>query len=268
MVLAPWLLALAVFSRLTLRPATLIAGLLGLYLPALFVAVAGIYYWAIPFHYPIAATYAVLLVVMGALAWDDVRTVRPRLNAVAAAAPPPAPPLGQQGWTLIAVLLFLYALPYIHNLNCIEVPFSSGFDLAVLYLGLPALVVAIFGGRWLGARLGLGSARAGTLLAGAALFLWIIFFGQGYIVLANALMTPRQPVVYEGVVVDKLKTGANHVLRVRIITREIVSMEVNEHDYARLDVGDRVARSMALGALQIPYIDQCRWLPSTRRGGT
>jgi len=75
------------------------------------------------------------------------------------------------------------------------------------------------------------------------------------------------------VIVDKLKAGfrgSNHILRVQVAsaTRDVISMEVTEYDYARLKVGDHVTRPMVLGALQIPYIAHCRWLPYARHGGT
>ena len=97
--------------------------------------------------------------------------------------------------------------------------------------------------------------------------------GQAYVALANTLVGPQRPVLYEGVVVDKLKAGfrdRHHILRVQLasVTRDVISMEVDEYEYARLKVGDRATKHMMLGALQIPYVARCRWLPSARHGGT
>ena len=269
---APCLLVLAILSRFAIRPAVVIPALIVLYVLAAYFAIAGLYYWTDIAHYSIAATYGLLLLVLIGFAWDDIRVLRPRMAAEAphATVPPPAPPLRQQAWYLVGALLFIYALPYIHNTGCMELPFGTGFDLALVYLGLPALIVAIFGGRWIGARIAFMSARAGALLVGAGLFVWIVVLGQAYVVLANALMDAQRPVLYEGVIVDKLKSGfrgSNHILRVQVASaaKEVISMEVNEYDYARLKVGEHVTKPMVLGGLQIPYIARCRWLPSARR---
>ena len=272
--MVPCLLLLATLSRMALRPAIVIPALIALYAIAVYFAVGGLYYWTDLSHYSIAATYGLLVLVLVGFAWDDVRLLRPRMAAEAPLAPrPPAAPLRQRAWYMVGGLLFLYALPYLHNLGCMELPFGTGFDIALLYLGVPALVVAIFGGRWIGPRIALVSARAGALLVGAALFLWIVVLGQAYVVLANALMDAQRPVLYQGVIVDKLKAGfrgSNHILRVQVAaaTRDVIALEVNEYDYARLKVGDLVTRPMVLGALQIPYIAHCRWLPYARHGGT
>jgi len=266
---------LALLSRMAIRPAIVIPALIALYALAVPFAVGGLYYWTDIAHYSIAATYGLLLLVLIGFAWDDVRVLRPQMAAEAPLTPvrPSAPPLHPRAWYGVGGLLFLYALPYLHNLGCMELPFGSGFDLAIVYLGLPALVVAILGGRWIGGRIAFVSARAGALLVGAGLFLWIVILGQAYVVLANALLAAQRPVLYEGVIVDKLKSGfrgSNHILRVQVAsaTRDVISMEVYEYDYARLKVGDHVTKPMVLGALQIPYIAHCRWLPYARRGGT
>jgi hypothetical protein len=57
-------------------------------------------------------------------------------------------------------------------------------------------------------------------------------------------------------------------MRVASTTREVISMEVNEYDYQRLKVGDRVTKPVVRGALQIQYNAHCRWLPYARHGGT
>ena len=273
--MVPCLLLLAALSATALRPAIVVPALIALYAMAVYFAVGGLYYWTDISHYSIAATYGFLVVVLVGFAWHDVRVLRPRMAAEAPLTPlrPPAAPLRQRAWYLVGGVLFLYALPYLHNLGCMELPFGTGFDLALIYLGVPAFLVAIFGGRWIGARIALVSARAGALLVGAALFLWIVVLGQAYVVLANALMDAQRPVLYQGVIVDKLKIGfrgSDHILRVQLAaaTRDVISLEVDEYDYARLKVGDRVTRPMVLGALQIPYIAHCRWLPYARHGGT
>jgi len=271
LVMVPCLLLLALLSRWAMRPAAAIAALIALYAIAGYFTVGGIYYWAAPFHYSIAATYALLLAVLAMFVWDDVRLLRPRI--VDEGSPPPVRPLRPRAWYVIGCALFVYALPYIHNLGCLDLPYSTGFDLALAYLALPALIVAILGGRWIGARIAWTSARAGALLAGTGLFLWIVVLGQAYVALANTLVGPQRPVLYEGVVVDKLKTGfrdRNHILRVQVasVTRAVISMEVDESEYSRLRVGDRVAKQMMLGSLQIPYVARCRWLPYARHGGT
>jgi hypothetical protein len=266
----PCLLLLALLSR-GIYPAILVPALIALYALAGYFAAAGLYYWTDIAHYSIAATYGLLLLVLIGFAWGDVRALRPRMAAQASLAPlrPPAAPLRERAWYAVGGLLFLYALPYLHNLGCVELPFGTGFDLAFIYLGLPALIAAIFGGRWIGARIAFVSPRAGALLAGAFLFLWIVVLGQAHIALVNALMDPRRPVLYAGVIVDKLKSGfrdSRHILRVRVDSgaRDVISMEVNEYDYGRLKVGDHVTKPMVLGALQIPYIAHCRWLPYPR----
>jgi hypothetical protein len=86
LIVAPWLLLLACFSRFKvvralfssggIRSAIVIAGLVLLYAPACFLAVGGIEYWAIPRHYEIATAFAVSLLVLIVLAWDDLRTLR------------------------------------------------------------------------------------------------------------------------------------------------------------------------------------------------
>jgi len=271
--MVPCLLLLATLSRMALRPAIVMPALIALYAMAVYFAVGGLYYWTDIAHYSIGATYGLLILVLVGFAWDDVRVLRPRMAAEAPLTPLRPRAARQRTWYAVGALLFLYALPYLHNVGCIELPFGTGFDLALVYLGVPALAVAIFGGRWIGARFALISARAGALLVGAALFLWIVVLGQAYVVLANALMDAQRPVLYEGVVVEKLKTGfrgSDHILRVQVpaATRDVISMEVDEYDYARLKVGDRVTRPMVLGALQIPYIAHCRWLPYARHGGT
>ena len=167
-------------------------------------------------------------------------------------------------------MLLAYALPFIHNVQCVELPFSSGQDLALLYLGLPAAVIAIFGGRWIARRSGFRSPRAIELLTGGGLFLWIVILGQGDVVLANALLSPQRPVVYEGVVVDKVAEGflpTYLVLRVELASHEVVSLKVNVNEYAHLQIGDRIAKPAVLGALQIPYVPRCRWLPYAKTRG-
>ncbi len=285
-VLGAWLVVLAVFSRLDAvrayfarggaRSDLVVAALGVLYLAPVVFALGGITYWAMPGHYTITAAYGALFLILLALGWDDVRTLRaieraPRARTAPLEAPLRAVHAGL--WYVIGLALLLYALPYVHNLGCLEVPFSTGYDLALLYLGLPAGLVALFGGRWLGPKLRLSSARAGTLLAGAALFFWIVFLGQSYVLLANALLSPQRPLLYEGVIVDKFRSGFrdnSHILRVKLASakREVISMEVSEYEFSRLQVGDRVAKSTMLGALGIPYTARCRWLPFARRGGT
>lgn len=262
---APCLALLAVLARFALRPAIVIPALIVLYVLAAYFTIGGLYYWTDIAHYSIAAPYGLLLLVLIGFAWDDICILRPRMAAEAPGAVHPAAPLRQQAWYVVGGLLFVYALPYIHNVGCMELPFSGGFDLALLYLGLPALLVAIFGGRWIGARITFMSPRTGAVLAGAGLFVWIVALGQAYVVLANALLDPRQPLVYEGVIVDKLRSGfrdSNHILRVQGTsgTRDVISMEVNEYDYGRLKVGDHVTKPLVLGALKIPYAAHCRWL--------
>ncbi len=262
--LSPWLLVLALLRA---RGGMLvIVAFVVLYVPAVAFAVGGIAYWAAPGHYAIAWAYAALLSVLVALAWNDVRALRAMLPAGTSMREerPAVPATAQHTWYAIGLALLLYALPFIHNLGCIDVPFNTGNDLALLYLALPAALVAIFGGRWIGARLGWVPARAGSLVAGGALFVWLVVLGQAYVLLANALLTPQRPVVYEGVIIDKVK---NNILRVQLasVTRDVISMEVNEYEYSRLRVGDRVAKPMMLGALHIPYIARCRWLPAARR---
>jgi len=131
-------------------------------------------------------------------------------------------------------------------------------------------VVAILGGRWIGARILFLPARTGALAVGAGLFIWIVFLGQAYVALANALMEPQQPLRYEGVILEKLQSGfRGSMLRVQVAsaTREVISIEVNDYDYARLKVGDPVTRPIVLGALRIPYVAHCRWLPYARHSG-
>jgi len=268
---APCLILLAFLTRWAVRPAIVIPALIVLYVLVAYFAIGGLYYWTDIAHDSIAATYALLLVVLIGFAWDDVRVLRGRRPAHAPVAAP-APVLRPRTWYLVGGLLFLYALPYLHNLGCLELPFTSGFDLALAYLGLPALAIAFFGGRWIGARIAFMSARAGAVVAGACLFVWIVFLGQAYVALANALLEPQQPVRYEGIIVDKLTSGfrnSTHIVRVQVAsaTRDVISMEVNEYDYGRLKIGDRMTKPMVLGALRIPYIAQCRWLPYARHTG-
>ena len=263
---APCLLLLAFLSRSVTRTAIVIPALVVLYVLVAYFAVAGLSYWTDIAHYSIAASYGVLVLVLIVFAWDDIRVIRPRMATEAPLAPVAPPVLRQRAWYGVGALLFIYALPYLHNLGCMELPFASGFGLALVYLGLPGLVVAIFGGRWIGARIAFMPPRTGSLVVGAALFAWIVFLGQAYIALANALMEPQQQVHYEGVIVDKLQSGfRGSVLRVQLASaaREIISIEANEYDYARLKVGDHVTRSITLGALQIPYVAHCRWLHSS-----
>ena len=283
LILAGWLLLLALFTRLGAvrtyfshggpRSDLVIAGIGALYLAPVVFALGGIVYWATPDHYAIVAAYAALLLVVIALGWDDFQTLRAIERAPHARPAAAAPaPLAHPGiWYAISAALFLYALPYIHNLACFELPFNSGYDLALLYLGLPALAVAAFGGRWIGARLGFTSARTGALMAGAALFVWVVVLGQAYVVLANALLSPQRPLLYEGVILEKPTPGflRSHILRIQLAsaTPLVMSMEVSEYDFSRLQVGDHVKQPMVLGALDIPYIARCRWLPSARRGG-
>lgn len=285
LLLAGWLALLAVFSRLSTvrayfsrggaRSDLVIAGIGALYLAPLVASLGGLVYWAEPGHYPIAAAYAALLVIVMALARDDFQTLRaiqrPRRARAAGRLDPSLPPARPGIWYAISAALFLYALPYIHNLACFELPFNSGYDLALLYLGLPALAVAAFGGRWIGARLGFASTRTGALMAGAALFVWVVLLGQGYVLLANALLSPQRPLLYEGVILEKPTPGflGSHILRIQLAsaTPLVMSMEVSEYDFSRLQVGDHVKQPMVLGALGIPYIARCRWLPSRRRGG-
>jgi len=268
----PWLALLAIYSRFDairrMRPALAMTGVVVIYLPAVVFALGGIQYWAAPHHFAIAGAYAALLVLLTVLGRDDLRTLRGDAMPAAAAAAANASPLisvGQYFWYAVGIALFLYALPFVHNLGCIELPFGSGYDLALLYLGLPAVLVAIFGGRWMAARIKRPALRVGALVVGAGLFVWLVVFGQAYIVLANALLSPQQRVTYEAVVVEKL---SNNMLRVRPVaaTNAVMSMEVNEQAYARLKVGDRVAKPMVIGALEIPYVARCRWLPFSRRG--
>ncbi|MBV9191159.1 MAG: hypothetical protein JO292_03975 [Betaproteobacteria bacterium] len=261
------LLLLAFLSRSALRPAIVVPALVVLYVLVAYFAVAGVYYWTDIAHYSIAAAYGPLVLVLIGFAWDDIRVMRPRMASepqVAAAAPPVLRP---RAWYLVGALLFVYALPYIHNLGCMELPFTSGFGLALAYLGLPALVIAIFGGRWIGARIAFMSARTSALVAGAALFAWIVVLGQAYVAFANALMEPQQAVRFEGVIVDKLQSVLRgSILRIQVASaaHEVISMQVNEYDYGRLKVGEHVTQPIMLGALQIPYIAHCRWLPSAR----
>jgi len=263
---APCLLLLAFLSRLAIRPAVVVPALIVLYVLAAYFAIGGVYYWTDIDHDSIAASYAPLVLVLAGFAWDDVRVLRPRMAAETPVSAP-RPVLQLRAWYLVGGLLFIYALPYLHNLGCMELPFTSGLVLAFVYLGLPAVVVAFFGGRWIGARMAFVPARAGALIVGAGLFLWIVLFGQAYIALANAVMEPQQPIRYEGVVVDKLKSAFNgSLLRVQVATREVISIEVNEYDFARLQVGDHVTRPIVIGALQIPYVAHCRWLPYARHG--
>ena len=265
---APCLLLLAFLSRSARRPAIVIPALVVLYVLVAYFAVAGLYYWTDIAHYSIAAGYAPLVLVLVGFMWDDIRVMRPRMAAEAAQAPvAPLPVLRPRAWYLVGGLLFIYALPYLHNLGCMELPFTSGFGLALVYLGLPALVVAIFAGRWIGARVAFMSARTGALVVGAALFAWIVLLGQAYVALANALMEPQQSVHFEGVIVDKRQSALRgSILRIQVASamHEVISMEVNEYDYGRLKVGDHVKQPIVLGALQIPYIAHCRWLPSDR----
>jgi hypothetical protein len=266
---APCLLLLAFLTRWAVRPAIVIPALIVLYVLVAYFAVGGLYYWTDIAHYSIASTYGFLLAVLIGFAWDDIRVLRgSRVADTAVAAP--APVLRQRTWYLVGGLLFLYALPYLHNLGCMELPFTSGFGLAIAYLGLPALAIAFFGGRWIGARIAFMSARSAALVAGAGLFVWIVCLGQAYVALANALFEPQQPGRYEGVIVDKLTSGfRGSILRVQVgsATPEVISIEVNEYDYARLKVGDHVTRPIVLGALHIPYIAHCRWLPYARHTG-
>ena len=280
LILSPWLLLLALFSRFKavrayssrggMRSVLVIAATLVLYVPALLFAAGGIAYWTGPGHYPIAAAFALYLLVLMALAWDDFRTLRPdSASSPPQARPPRAAPVrgehDQLVWYAITAALFLYALPFIHNLGCLELPFETGYDLAFLYLGVPAAIVAIFGGRWIGRRLGFLSALAGAALASVVLFAWLVLLGQGVVMLANVTLSPQRAVTYQGVIVDKFKSGyrqKDHMLRIRVAPSEraVIEMAVSDREYARLSVGDRMASPMVLGALNIPYVPRCRWL--------
>ncbi len=128
--------------------------------------------------------------------------------------------------TYLVVALFLYALPFVHNLLCVEIPFNAGYDLALRYLSVPAAAVVVFG---------------------------------------NALLPPQQSVTYDGVVVGKFTSGRfgeTHVARVRITSPHsaVIRFRVAAGDYARLMVGDAFSKKMVLGPLDIPYVDHCGWL--------
>jgi hypothetical protein len=85
----PWLVLIAFFSKIGavrayfsdggLRSAVVTAALVVLYLPAFVLAITGIEYWAVPRHYEIVVAFAISLLVLSALAWDDFRTLRSNL---------------------------------------------------------------------------------------------------------------------------------------------------------------------------------------------
>src|SRR5437773_6675795 len=168
--------------------------------------------------------------------------------------------------TYLVVALFLYALPFVHNLLCVEIPFNAGYDLALRYLSVPAAAVVVFGGRRLRKSLGRQGYRVlSQVFVSAVIFGWIVGLGQAYVVLANALLPPQQSVTYEGVVVGKFTSGRfgeTHVARVRITSPHsaVIRFRVAAGDYARLMVGDAFSKKMVLGPLDIPYVDHCGWL--------
>ena len=169
----------------------------------------------------------------------------------------------EQIWYVIG--MFAYAAPFVHNLRCLEVPFNAGYDLALLYLSLPAAVFVVLGCR----RLRRGLRRQGVRLplqvvVSAVLFAWIVGLGQAYVVLANALLPPQRLIAYEGVITEKFTSGQygeGHILRVRIESEhEVLALRVSRADYERLQVGDHISKRMVLGAPHIPYVAHCRWL--------
>src|SRR5439155_18023455 len=94
--------------------------------------------------------------------------------------------------TYLVVALFLYALPFVHNLLCVEIPFNAGYDLALRYLSVPAAAVVVFGGRRLRKSLGRQGYRVlSQVFVSAVIFGWIVGLGQAYVVLANALLPPQ-----------------------------------------------------------------------------
>jgi hypothetical protein len=166
----------------------------------------------------------------------------------------------------VVIALFVYAVPFVHNLRCVEIPFNAGYDLALRYLSVPAAAVVVLGGRRLRKSLRRQGYRVlSQVFVSAVAFGWIVGLGQAYVVLANALLPPQQPVTYDGVVVEKFTSGRfgeTHVARVRITSPHpaVIRFRVAAGDYARLMVGDAFSKKMGLGPLGIPYVDHCGWL--------
>ena len=85
-IFSPWLVLIAFYSRLaTVRDyfaaggthaALVILGLMVVYLPAIFLAVGGVDYWAIPNHYAIAVAFGLSLFLLFVLLRDDLRALR------------------------------------------------------------------------------------------------------------------------------------------------------------------------------------------------
>ncbi len=166
----------------------------------------------------------------------------------------------------LAGALFAYALPFVHNLRCIEIPFSAAYDLALKYLSAPALVLVVFGGRRLRRILRRQGYRLPTqVFVSVVLLGWIVGLGQAYVVLANALLPPQHPVTYVGTIVEKFQAGRfgdTHVVRVRVTSPDfaVIAFRVPAGEYARLMVADAFSRKMTLGPLGLPYVDHCGWL--------
>jgi hypothetical protein len=168
--------------------------------------------------------------------------------------------------TYVAIALFAYALPFVHNWRCVELPFNAGYDLALRYLTAPAVALVVFGGRRLRKNLGRQGYRLLTQLFVSAMIVgWIVGLGQAYVVMANALLPPQQPVTYTGTVLEKFQSGRfgeTHVVRVRTQSPDlpVIPFRVPAADYAGLRVGDAFSKKMVLGRLGIPYVDHCGWL--------
>jgi len=166
----------------------------------------------------------------------------------------------------LVAALFVYALPFVHNLRCVEIPFNAGYDLALRYLSVPVAAFIVLGGGRLRRTLGRQAYRLpAQMFVSAAIFGWMVGLGQAYVVLANALLPPQQSVKYDGVIVEKFKSGRfgeTHVVRVRIAPPDsaLIRFRVPAGDYDRLMVGDAFSKKMVLGPLRLPYIDHCGWL--------
>src|SRR6267378_6669763 len=78
----------------------------------------------------------------------------------------------------LVAALFVYALPFVHNLRCVEIPFNAGYDLALRYLSVPVAAFIVLGGGRLRRTLGRQAYRLpAQMFVSAAIFGWMVGLG-------------------------------------------------------------------------------------------